>query len=247
MLVTYGEGEAAVKAGWNTPPSTLMSELKNLTAHDLSRPGEALKTTLDLLNLYRLQTGIDTYAQGRKPWFAEPAVILAVSDGGLSTSLKGATEQLTLPMGESKPGSELTHEPFRWDQRLFHITLRVSGTAVQGPALDTEAGIAAMCEVMGGKSFVAASQKAMVQCLESINSRVHPGVLVSFEPLPKDGSRGAPMPGARDKLIHLRPNQAGRLQGHWPIPENFWPPKITAAPPPPAGRPPHNLVRSGRV
>lgn len=52
------------------------------------------------------------------------------------------------------PGSELTREPFRWDQRLFSLVLRLAGT----PAIDRDSGlvptddspIEAMCEVTGG-------------------------------------------------------------------------------------------------
>lgn len=53
------------------------------------------------------------------------------------------------------PGSELTKEPFRWDQRLFSLVLRLSGT----PAIDRDTGLVAsdaspidaMCEVTAGK------------------------------------------------------------------------------------------------
>jgi integrator complex subunit 6 len=52
------------------------------------------------------------------------------------------------------PGSELTREPFRWDQRLFALVLRMTGT----PPVDRDSGmvpsdcspIDAMCEVTGG-------------------------------------------------------------------------------------------------
>lgn len=52
------------------------------------------------------------------------------------------------------PGSELTKEPFRWDQRLFSLVLRLSGT----PAVERDTGLVAsdsspidaMCEVTGG-------------------------------------------------------------------------------------------------
>lgn len=59
------------------------------------------------------------------------------------------------------PGSELTKEPFRWDQRLFSLVLRLTGT----PPLDQfnaangtngnflpydSSSIDAMCEVTGG-------------------------------------------------------------------------------------------------
>lgn len=51
-------------------------------------------------------------------------------------------------------GSEMTREPFRWDQRLFSLVLRFSGT----PACERDIGhvpsdnspIDSMCEVTGG-------------------------------------------------------------------------------------------------
>lgn len=63
--------------------------------------------------------------------------------------------QFNLPMHSPIPGSEMTREPFRWDQRLFSLVLRMSGT----PALDRDTGLVpsdtspidAMCEVTGGK------------------------------------------------------------------------------------------------
>lgn len=66
--------------------------------------------------------------------------------------------QFNLPMHSPIPGSELTREPFRWDQRLFSLVLRLSGT----PALDRDVGLVpsdgspidAMCEVTGGNTSV---------------------------------------------------------------------------------------------
>lgn len=66
--------------------------------------------------------------------------------------------QFNLPMHSPIPGSELTREPFRWDQRLFSLVLRMSGT----PALDRDTGLVpsdtspidAMCEVTGGKGAI---------------------------------------------------------------------------------------------
>lgn len=52
------------------------------------------------------------------------------------------------------PGHELTTEPFRWDQRLFSIILRMPGTRSSMPGKigvqSNEPAIAAMCEVTGG-------------------------------------------------------------------------------------------------
>ena len=65
--------------------------------------------------------------------------------------------QLNLPMNHVVPGSELTKEPFRWDQRLFGLVLRLpavppSAEMTQGiiPSAD-DAAVDAMCEVTGGQ------------------------------------------------------------------------------------------------
>ena len=62
--------------------------------------------------------------------------------------------QLNLLMTNAVPGSELTKEPFRWDQRLFGVVLRIPATPPVEqlsyiPSADDTA-IDAMCEVTGG-------------------------------------------------------------------------------------------------
>lgn len=63
--------------------------------------------------------------------------------------------QLHLPLNSPLPGSELTKEPFRWDQRLFALVLRLPGLAPTEPeqlgSVPTdESAITQMCEVTGG-------------------------------------------------------------------------------------------------
>lgn len=55
------------------------------------------------------------------------------------------------------PGSELTKEPFRWDQRIFGLVLKTPGNVPVDnhsnayiPSADNHP-IDAMCEVTGGK------------------------------------------------------------------------------------------------
>jgi hypothetical protein len=62
-------------------------------------------------------------------------------------------------MTNAAPGSELTKEPFRWDQRVFGIVLRMPATPpgefISGyipSATDTP--LDAMCEVTGGLYLV---------------------------------------------------------------------------------------------
>ena len=64
--------------------------------------------------------------------------------------------QLNLPMTNAAPGSELTKEPFRWDQRVFGIVLRLPAappsdqmSSFVPSASDTA--LDAMCEVTGGE------------------------------------------------------------------------------------------------
>lgn len=140
LLMTYAEGVAAIKVGWKHPHVDFLTEVKNLTATDLSCPAEALRTTLDHLNMFRLQSGIENYGQGRNPWFIEPVILISITDGGHAVSLAGhqlqalsSTAGLLFPLSEGPSklsGSELTSEPFRWDQRLFTIILRLPGAGV---------------------------------------------------------------------------------------------------------------------
>ena len=63
---------------------------------------------------------------------------------------------LHLPLNSPLPGSELTKEPFRWDQRLFALVLRLPGVSspeseqMTGVPVDDSA-ITPMCEVTGGR------------------------------------------------------------------------------------------------
>lgn len=55
-------------------------------------------------------------------------------------------------MTDSLPGSELTKEPFRWDQRLFSLVLRLPATTTQEPEVlgsvpSDPSPISLMCEV----------------------------------------------------------------------------------------------------
>ena len=83
-----------VQAGWKENLGTFMNELKNLQATGLSTLGVALKSAFDLLNVNRMQTGIDMYGQGRHPFFLEPAVIVAITDGGKLAYNGGVHEEV---------------------------------------------------------------------------------------------------------------------------------------------------------
>uniref|UniRef100_A0A2K6QIB2 Integrator complex subunit 6 n=2 Tax=Rhinopithecus roxellana TaxID=61622 RepID=A0A2K6QIB2_RHIRO len=190
-----------------------MNELKNLQAEGLTTLGQSLRTAFDLLNLNRLVTGIDNYGQGRNPFFLEPAIIITITDGSKLTTTSGVQDELHLPLNSPLPGSELTKEPFRWDQRLFALVLRLPGTMsveseqLTGVPLDDSA-ITPMCEVTGDGQ---------------------PDISRPFGSQPWHSCH---------KLIYVRPNpKTGVPIGHWPVPESFWPDQNSPTLPPRTSHP----------
>ncbi|XP_036894849.1 integrator complex subunit 6-like isoform X5 [Sturnira hondurensis] len=262
MLVTYDEPPYCIKAGWKENHATFMSELKNLQASGLTTLGQALRSSFDLLNLNRLISGIDNYGQGRNPFFLEPSILITITDGNKLTSTAGVQEELHLPLNSPLPGSELTKEPFRWDQRLFALVLRLPGLASTEPeqlgSVPTdESAITQMCEVTGGRSYCVRTQRMLNQCLESLVQKVQSGVVINFEKTGPDpllvgedglmdssrsGNSFATQPWhSCHKLIYVRPNsKTGVPVGHWPIPESFWPDQNLPSLPP---RTSHPIVR----
>lgn len=73
--------------------------------------------------------------------------------------------QLHLPLNSPLPGSELTKEPFRWDQRLFALVLRLPGASSLeaeqlGSVPSDESAVTQMCEVTGGKPTILLSMES---------------------------------------------------------------------------------------
>ncbi|XP_023011957.2 integrator complex subunit 6 [Leptinotarsa decemlineata] len=190
MLLTFEESPTNIKAGWKENLATFMNELKNLQSYSLTTMGVAVKQAFDILNINRMTSGIDTYGQGRCPFFLETAVIVLITDGGKLTTVNGVQEEFNLPMNSPIPGSEMTREPFRWDQRLFALVLRLSGT----PAVERDTGLVpsdsspidAMCEVTGGRSYCITSHRMLNQCIDSLVQKVQNGVVINFEKIGPD-------------------------------------------------------------
>ncbi|PSN38922.1 Integrator complex subunit 6-A [Blattella germanica] len=185
MLITFEDPPANIKAGWKENLGTFMNELKNLQCVGMTTMGAALKHAFDVLNINRMQTGIDTYGQGRCPYFLEPSVIVVITDGGKLSNGAGVQEDFNLPMHSPIPGSELTREPFRWDQRLFSLVLRLSGT----PAVERDVGL------VPRRSYSITSHRMLMQCIDSLVQKVQSGVVINFEkigpdPLPVSAAEG---------------------------------------------------------
>lgn len=84
-----------LQAGWKENLATFINELKNLQCLGLTTMGAALKHAFDVLNINRMQTGIDTYGQGRCPFYLEPSVIVVITDGGKLSSNAGIQEEVS--------------------------------------------------------------------------------------------------------------------------------------------------------
>ncbi|XP_005100225.1 integrator complex subunit 6 [Aplysia californica] len=187
MLLTFEDPPANVKAGWKESHLTFASELKNLRASGLSSLGPSLKHAFDLLNLNRMTSGIETYGQGRSPFYNESTIIIVITDGGHLTTNSGIQTELNLPMNSVVPGTELTKEPFRWDQRIFSLVMRLPASVPPDisafpfiPSAENTA-IDVMCEVTGGRSYAVYSQKMLNAAIESLVQKVQCGVVINFE------------------------------------------------------------------
>ncbi|KAL8612218.1 hypothetical protein ACOMHN_028915 [Nucella lapillus] len=196
MLLTFEDPPANIKAGWKESAGTFTAELKNLKAGGLTSMGASIKNALDLLNIFRMQSGVDTYGHGRSPFYLESAVIIVITDGGALTTPSSVLNEMTLPMREpAPPGSELTKEPFRWDQRIFALVLRLPASVPQDtfpphiPAADN-CPIDSMCEVTGGRSYAVSNQKMITAALESLVQKVQTGVVLYFEKFGPDPPEG---------------------------------------------------------
>ncbi|CAG0882627.1 unnamed protein product [Cyprideis torosa] len=268
ILMTFEDPPNNIKIGWKDNMLTFNNELKQLRSVSLTTLGAALKNTFDFLNLNRMMSGIDTFGMGRNPYFLENAVIVFITDGGCLTSVKGVTDQLDIPTNPMIPGGDLSRDPFRWDQRLFSLVLRLAGT----PSLEDNSlslvppdnsPIETMCERTGGRSYCITTHRMLLQCIDSLVSKIQSGVVLHFEksgPEPPpvaverndDGTPGSRPPSPPNgvqpwhscrrmifvprKRIERDPSQ----YGHWPIPESFWP-DINAPSLPP--RPAHPSIK----
>jgi len=72
-----------------------MKELKNLQCIGMTTMGAALKHAFDVLNINRMQTGIDTYGQGRFPYLLDPCVIVVITDGEKLSSSAGVKKHVS--------------------------------------------------------------------------------------------------------------------------------------------------------
>jgi hypothetical protein len=156
-----------------------------------------------------------------------------LTDGRQFTSSEGVQEtvkkylnfkeKLTLPNLASNMSSQLTKEPFRWDQRVFSVSLKFPSIPHSEKVKNEPTLLDPLCEVTGGGSYVVTNLKSLMQCMEDLCfTKMKTGVIVNFEPIlfTTKGPTNIPTQSIRayHKMIHVKQNQ-----GFWPIPESFLP------------------------
>ncbi|XP_009861412.2 integrator complex subunit 6 [Ciona intestinalis] len=259
MLVTFDEAPNGIRAGWRECQNhgMVLNRLKNLTADGLTTLGYSLRLSFDLLGVNRHLTNIDTYGMGRSPFYLDPSMIIAITDGAKLSSSSAVYDELHLPMTNPLPGSELTKEPFRWDQRLFSLVLRLPANPTQEPEQlgsvpSDSSPISLMCEVTGGRSYCIKTQKTLMQCLDSLVQKSQSGVVIHFERFDTDSAdkrngkpeatnginNETPSWHSLHRMIYVRPSpKSGLPVGHWPLPEAYCPDQKAPTLPPRTAHP----------
>ena len=171
----------------------------------------AVTASLDLLNRYSRPNGIDNFARGRILHYNEPALLLL-----LTTDQRSGTQLLDVPASftftpSSLPAAAFSNAPYRWDQRLFPIVMRLPlrerGGVLQSAssmvvstnanAKDTVTAKAAnatatsplslylssAAEQTGGKCAVTISFASLLSHVDGLSKRPCPNVFIHLTPL----------------------------------------------------------------
>eukprot|EP01134_Creolimax_fragrantissima_P005983 CFRG5983T1 len=244
MLMTFdADPVKALRVGLLDPPTALFEELSTIRASHMSNVGESLTNTFNMLNSNRLQSGVDNFGYGRRPWLADNSVVVLLTDGAQLTSDVCVLDNITWP-----PWT-LQYEPFRWDQRLCSLSLRLPAThnAHLPPDLTAEAAIGVLinrddqrpaietfCKATGGASLFARTYKDAMLFADVVVSVVKSrSVMISLDRIPADVKDGSNAPsGSFNALLHSKGSLAygsksirmhvPTNQGSWPIPEPYW-------------------------
>jgi len=240
VLITTQEDGTGIRVGLKDNQMTFWQELRNVQAHGLSNLGLAIQVAFDLINCDRWENELDTIGRGRLPWMIKPTSIIVFTDGGKLTSQGNIKNELVLP-GSTLPATHLKPyvEPFRWDQRVFSLTLKMNGCDDEGKQMAAAQAdhLAPLCDVTGGRNHTVTSPKALMDSLHAIGARMASssgtGVMVAFERIVESNKSGRPELNGNEtskqwhntrSMIFVRQNyKTGNFTGFWPIPEAFWP------------------------
>ncbi|TPX70266.1 hypothetical protein CcCBS67573_g06614 [Chytriomyces confervae] len=236
-LIDYADPPSCLKAGLHDSHESLLEQLKNLQATDMSNPGQAFNAAFDYLNAYRFQASppLETVGKGRSVGSIDPTMLLWFTDGGnfTFTEPNGKSvvhNKLNIP-GLKSPGAFMYYEPFRWDQKMFTFLLQPDGRFVDQV-------VKAMSDATNGEVYRIISADHMKRSIDNAmggkkppHPDVHPqnasflriSVTLQMEEI-SDTSAEA----RRRFAIGLTPQGD---QNTYPFPEAYWVSKNLNAPP----------------
>ncbi|KAF6779285.1 hypothetical protein AHF37_01033 [Paragonimus kellicotti] len=221
-------------ADWrqNVDLQCLHIALNNIKANGRASLSEGLQRTFRMLNLNRLQLGLENYGMGMFPSYIEPAVILCITDGcGNLKFDESVLKDISLSSIEPTVfGQALTNAPFRWDYRLYSIVLRYPALleSISNSNVDVQdSPILQTSELTGGRGYVISDNRELQQSLESLALKCQPAVVMDFvSDVGFTDSRERDITNSKSvasykQLVFVK--LMGRVCSNWPIPEPFWP------------------------
>ncbi|CAH8456159.1 unnamed protein product [Schistosoma intercalatum] len=229
FVLTLNSDISYVKlTGWkqNVDLQLLHSALNNIKPDGLVDLSTGIQRTFRMLNINRLQLGLENYGMGIYPSCIEPSVIICITTSIGSYSFDGQifNDASITSIESAVLGNVLTKETFRWDYRMYSLVLRFpafvsnihGGSSIRS---ETISPLKRLAEETGGESFDVYDGRELHQCLDSLVTKCQPGVVLKLR-------RSTDCVDAALQEKFVKQLMSVKLMGRsssWPIPEQFWP------------------------
>ncbi|TNN20810.1 Integrator complex subunit 6 [Schistosoma japonicum] len=214
--------------GWkqNVDLQLLHSALNNISPDGQIDLLTGVQRTFRMLNINRLQLGLENYGMGIYPSCTEPSVIICItgSIGAYSFDDQLFNNASVTSIESAVLGTTLTKESFRWDYRLYSLVLRFpafinnvhAGNITRS---ETNSPLKRLAEETGGENFDVYDGRELHQCLDSLAAKCQSGVILKLKRFSESANDDYQNKFVKQlMLVKLM----GRLSS-WPIPEQFWP------------------------
>jgi len=199
------------------------SALKNITCSDQPHSlAPTVAAAFQLLDKYRVRSGVDHPAKGLLPWVLEQTFVVVLTNNLGSLKLSNAAA--------ASDGSRPYHFTHHWDQKVFAYQI---GESAQPPHSE----FALLCQTSGGRTEVcrnfSALSTAMLDTTTHLMEVFHsaPLVAVSLELSRHEVSAAAPLtpsPGTNVQAsgsmdcFKVPASLLVSKAGEWPLPECQW-------------------------
>ncbi|CAH8435010.1 unnamed protein product [Heterobilharzia americana] len=226
VLTLNAEPNYIKLTGWkqNVDLQLLHSALNNIKPDGQIDLSTGIQRTFRMLNINRLQLGLENYGMGIYPSCIEPAVVICITGSVNACYLNEHVKDASMASVESAVlGTVLTKDPYRWDYRLYSLVLRYPAfvsnlSAGNFPKPEIDSPLKRFTEETGGENFDVYDGRELHQCIESLVAKCQPAVVLKVL---KSGENV----GGDSYEKHIRQLMIVKLMGRvssWPIPEPFW-------------------------